>query len=133
MAVVANAPVVIDWLAQPCSLGDRQRALAQLHRERQRLAGQRRREGQVRQAAHLEERPRHPARVAKGLLEVLPSVLGAAGPQLRDPEVEEREGAIVGWHPRLAALRPGAQRRIQAARGLLRSAHIAVSAGELGL
>ena len=50
-------------LARPAVLlGDRERPLAQLERERQRLPRQRRRDGQVRKATDLDERPCDPAR-----------------------------------------------------------------------
>ena len=79
-------------------LGDRQCPLAQLERARQRLPGEERHEREVRQAADLDERPRAPGRAAEGILEVLACILDAAGPQLRDAEVHEREGSVLGSH-----------------------------------
>ena len=114
-------------------LGDCERPLAQLERERQRLTGERGRDREMREAAGLEERPWDPARVAEGVLEVLPGVVGAAGPQLDDAEIDERECAVVGQHRQLVRLCRGAERRFQAAPRFLGSAQIAVPAGELDL
>ena len=75
-------------LAGPAMLlGNRECPLAQLERERQRLPGERRRDREVRQAADLDERPRDPAGAVEGVLEVLPRVVGMAGPQFRDAQV----------------------------------------------
>ena len=79
-------------------LGDGDRPLAQLERERQRLAGKRRRDREMREAAQLEERPWDPAGVAEGVLEMLPGIVGTAGPQLCDAEVDEHECPVIGWH-----------------------------------
>ena len=133
MPAIANAPVVIDWLRPAMLLGDRERPLAQLERERQRLAGERRRDREMREAADLEERPRDPARVAEGVLEVLPGVVGTAGPQLRDAEVDEHECPVVGQHRQLVRLCRGAERCLQSARCFLSPGQIAVPAGELDL
>ena len=120
-------------LARPAMfLGDRKRPFAQLERERQRLTGERGRDREMREAAGLEERPWDPARVAEGVLQVLPGVVGTAGPQLDDAEIDEHECAVVGQHRRLVRRR-GAERRFQAARRFLSPAQIAVPAGELDL
>ena len=121
-------------LAGPAMLlGDRERPLAQLERERQRLTGKRRRDREMREAADLEERPWDPARVAEGVLEVLPGVVGTAGPQLRDAEVDEHECPVIGPHRQLVHLCRGAERCLQAARCFLSPGQIAVPAGELDL
>ena len=77
-------------LARPAVLiGDRERPLAQLERERQRLPRERRRDGEVREATDLDEGSWYPARAAERVLEVLPCLVGTAGPHLCDPDVHE--------------------------------------------
>ena len=121
-------------LAGPAMLlGDRQRPLAQLERERQWLAGKRRHDREMREAAQLEERPWDSARVAEGVLEVLPGVVGTAGPQLCDAEIDEHECPVVGQHRQLVRLCRGAERCFQAARCFLSPGQIAVPAGELDI
>ena len=91
-------------LAGPAMLlCNRERPLAELERERQRLPGERRRECEVREAADLDERPREPTRAAEGVLEMLPCLVGAAGPQFRESQVHEGERPVVGRHRQLAA------------------------------
>ena len=73
-------------LARPAVLlGNSECPLAQLERERQRLAGERRCYGEVGKTADLDERSRNPARPIQRVLEVLPCGVVAARPQLHDP------------------------------------------------
>ena len=47
---------------------------------------------------------RDPARAAESVLEVLPCLVGAPGPQLRDAQIHERERPVVGRHGQLVCL-----------------------------
>ena len=82
-------------------LGDRECALAQLERERQRLPRQRGGDRQVCEAPDLDEGLRDPARALERVLEVLARRVGTACPQLRDPEVHERERSVLRPHGQL--------------------------------
>ena len=64
---------------------------------------------------------------------MLPGIVGTAGPQLCDAEVDEHECPVIGWHRQLVDLCRGAERCFQAARCFLSPAQIAVPAGELDL
>ena len=123
-----------DRLVGPAVLlGNGERPLAQLERERQRLPGERHHQREVCEASDFDERPLDPARAAERVFEAPARVVRAARPQLRDAQVHERECPVISRHRHLFRVHRGVERGFETAQRVLGAAQIAAPAGELEL
>ena len=131
MPAIANAPVVIDWLVQPCSS-----AIAIARSLSSSASGS----GCPVSGAASARCARQPismngreirTRAVESVLQVLPCVVGTPGPQFRDAQIHQRECPVVRPHGQLVCLCRSAERCLQCAQCLLSLGQIVAPAGEL--